>query len=62
MVGSGAGAYAAIPLGRHLSLPLHVDVLAPLRRTEFVFKNEPGRVFQAPAVGVRIGLGVELHF
>jgi hypothetical protein len=27
-----------------------------------VFKNEPGRVFQAPAVGVRIGLGVELHF
>ena len=58
----GAGAYAAIPLGRHLSLPLHVDVLAPLRRTEFVFKNEPGRVFQAPAVGVRIGLGVELHF
>lgn len=58
----GAGAYAAIRLGSHFSLPLHVDVLAPLRRTEFVFKNEPGRVFQAPAVGVRIGLGVELHF
>ena len=58
----GAGADAAIRLGSHFSLPLHVDVLARLRRTEFVFKNEPGRVFQAPAVGVRIGLGVELHF
>jgi hypothetical protein len=58
----GAGAYAAIPLGPHFRIPLHVDVLAPLRRTEFVFKNEPGRVFQTPAVGVRISLGVELHF
>ena len=58
----GAGAYAAIPLGHHLSLALHADVLAPLRRTEFVFKNEPSRVFQAPAVGGRMSIGVELHF
>ncbi|HJX63694.1 MAG TPA: hypothetical protein VJ860_07045 [Polyangia bacterium] len=58
----GAGGYAAISLGRHLSLPLHLDVLAPLRRSEFVFKNEPKRVFQAPAVGVRMSAGIELHF
>jgi len=58
----GAGAYAAIQLDHHLSLPLHVDVLVPLGRPEFVFKHEPGRVFQAPAVGARISLGVELHF
>ena len=58
----GAGGYAAISLGRHLGLPLHLDVLAPLRRSEFVFKNEPKRVFQAPAVGVRMSAGIELHF
>ena len=58
----GAGAYAAIPLGPHFSLPLHVDVLAPLRRTEYVVKNVPSRVFKAPAVGVRLSTGIELHF
>jgi hypothetical protein len=58
----GAGAYVAFPLGSHFSLPLHVDVLAPLRRTEFVFQYEPQPVFQAPAVGGRISVGVELHF
>jgi hypothetical protein len=58
----GAGVYAAVSLGPHLSLPLHLDVLAPLRRSEFVFKNVPGRVFQAPVVGGRICAGIELHF
>ncbi len=58
----GAGGYAAISLGHHLDLPLHLDVLAPLRRSEFVFKNEPERVFQAPAVGVRVSAGIELRF
>jgi hypothetical protein len=58
----GAGGYAAVSLGHHLGLPLHVDVLAPLRRSEFVFKNEPNRVFQAPAVGVRVSAGIELRF
>jgi hypothetical protein len=57
----GAGVYAAIPLGPHLSLPLHLDVLAPLRRSEYVVKNV-GRVFQAPAVGGRLSAGLELHF
>ena len=58
----GAGAYAAIPLGPHLSLPLHLDVLAPLRRSEFVFRYVPTRVFQAPVVGARLSAGIELHF
>ena len=58
----GAGAYAAIPLGPHLSLPLHLDVVAPLLRPEFVFKNVPNRVFQAPVVGARMSAGVEFHF
>ncbi len=62
----GAGLYASIPLGHHLSLPLHADVLAPLRRPEFVFKDDAGRVtsqvFQAPPAGVRISAGVELSF
>ena len=58
----GAGAYAAVPLGRHLSLPLHLDVVAPLLRPEFVFRNVPTRVFQAPAVGGRISAGIEFHF
>jgi len=58
----GAGGYAAVSLGHHLSLPLHLDVLAPLRRSQFVFKNEPQVVFQAPAVGVRMSAGIELNF
>ena len=58
----GGGVYAAVSLGHHLSLPLHLDVLAPLRRSEFVFKGVPGRVFQAPVVGGRISVGIELHF
>jgi hypothetical protein len=58
----GAGGYAAISLGHHISLPLHIDVLAPLRRSQFVFKNEPQVVFQAPAVGVRMSVGIELIF
>jgi hypothetical protein len=58
----GAGAYAAIPLGPHLSLPLHLDVVAPLLRPEFVFKNVPNRVLQAPVVGARMSAGVEFHF
>ena len=58
----GAGGYAAASLGRHLSFPVHLDVLAPLRRSEFVFKNEPTRVFQAPPAGVRMSAGIELRF
>jgi hypothetical protein len=58
----GAGAYAAIPLGPHFSLPLHLDVVAPLLRPEFVFKNVPNRVFQAPVVGARMSSGIEFHF
>jgi hypothetical protein len=61
-VAMGAGGYAAISLGPHWSVPLHLDVLAPLARPEFVFTNVPSRVFQAPPVGVRVSAGVELHF
>ena len=59
----GAGGYAAISLGSRWSVPLHLDVLAPLLRREFVFNAAvPSRVFQAPAVGVRVNVGVELRF
>ena len=58
----GAGGYAVISLGRHWSVPLHLDVLAPVQRPEFVFNNVPDRVFQAPAVGVRASVGIELRF
>jgi hypothetical protein len=62
----GAGVYAALPLRPYLSLPVHLDMLAPLQRNEFVFKDGPGnvtgRVFKAPVLGLRITLGIELHF
>jgi hypothetical protein len=58
----GAGGYAAISLGPRWSVPLHLDILAPLLRPEFVFKNVPSRVFQAPVVGVRVSAGIELRF
>lgn len=58
----GAGGYAAIALGRHWAIPVHVDVLAPLRRPQFVIREVEGTVFQAPAVGVRLAGGVEWRF
>jgi hypothetical protein len=58
----GAGGYAAISIGPHWSVPLHLDVLSPLLRREFVFKNVPNRVFQAPVVGTRVSAGIELRF
>jgi len=62
----GGGLYASLPLRHRLSLPLHLDVLAPLRRSEFVFKDETGkvtsRVFQAPVAGGRLSAGIELSF
>ena len=59
----GAGGYAAISFASRWSVPLHVDILAPILRPEFVFKNMPaGHVFQAPVVGVRVNAGIELRF
>jgi len=59
----GAGGYAAISLGSHWIVPLHLDVLAPILRPEFMFTNVPdSRVFQAPAVGARVNAGIELCF
>ena len=58
----GAGGYASIPLGARIHLPLHLDVLAPLIRSEYVFKDARGRVYQAPAVGIRLRVGIEVRF
>jgi hypothetical protein len=62
----GAGGYAAIPLSRRWAIPTHLDVLLPLRRSEYVFRDSQGqvsaRVFKAAAVGVRVSVGVELRF
>jgi hypothetical protein len=58
----GAGGYAAIALGPHLAIPVHVDVLAPLRRPRYVIKDMDGTVFQASAVGVRLVAGIEWRF
>jgi hypothetical protein len=59
----GAGGYAAIFLSSRWSVPLHLDVLAPVLRPEFVFKSvTASRVFQAPVVGVRVNAGIELRF
>jgi hypothetical protein len=59
---TGAGGYAAIALGRHWYVPLHLDILAPIRRPEFVFNNVPDRVFQVPSLGARASVGIELRF
>lgn len=58
----GAGGYAALALGPHRAIPLHVDVLAPLRRPEYVIREVEGTVFQAPTVGARVLAGIEWRF
>jgi hypothetical protein len=61
-VALGAGGYVAIALGSHVNIPIHIDVLAPLLRPEYVFKDVEGRVYQAPPVGARIHAGVAWRF
>ena len=62
----GAGGYAVIPFARGWAIPLHLDALAPPRRSEYVFRDSQGqvsaRVFKAAPLGVRVSAGVELHF
>jgi hypothetical protein len=59
---AGAGAFAAVPLGARVSVPLHVDALASFVRPDFVFRNVEGVVFRAPLLGLRATVGVEVHF
>lgn len=58
----GAGGYVVIALGRHLAIPLHLDVMAPLLRPRYIIKDVEGTVFQAPALGVRLIGGLEWRF
>lgn len=62
----GAGGYAVIPLARRWAVPIHLDALLPLRRSEYVFRDTQGnvsaRVFKAAPLGVRVSAGVELRF
>jgi hypothetical protein len=62
----GAGAYAAIQVTRRWAIPIHLDALLPLRRSEYAFRDSQGnltaRVFKAAPVGVRVSGGVELRF
>jgi hypothetical protein len=58
----GGGAYAAIAMGRHLAIPLHLDVLAPLLRPRYVINDIKGTVYQAPAVGGRLTAGIAWRF
>jgi hypothetical protein len=62
----GAGGFAAIPLARRWAVPIHLDALVPLHRSEYVFRDSQGnvsaRVFRAAPVGVRVSAGIELRF
>jgi hypothetical protein len=62
----GAGGYAVVPLSRRWAIPVHLDALLPLRRSEYVFRDSGGqvsaRVYKAAPVGVRVSAGLELHF
>jgi hypothetical protein len=47
----GAGGYAAVSLSHRWSIPVHVAVLVPLVRPEYIFKDVPDWVFQAAPLG-----------
>jgi hypothetical protein len=63
---AGAGGYAVVPLARQWAIPVHLDVLLPLHRSEYVFRDGQGNVsahvFKAALMGIRVSAGVELHF
>jgi hypothetical protein len=58
----GAGGYLWFAVGHHLLLVLQADALVPIWRPEYVFRNLPGVVFRAPAVGGRFLAGIAWRF
>ncbi len=58
----GAGGYLSFAVGRHLLALLQADAMVPVWRPEYVFRDLPGVVYQAPAVGGRLLVGVAWRF
>lgn len=57
----GGGGYLSLAMGR-LYGSLELDVLFPLYRPSYVFRDLPGVVFQAPAAGLRALAGLGWRF
>jgi len=58
----GGGGYLAIALTPRLQIPLHLAILAPLRRPEYVIEGVNARVYQASPVGVRVRAAMAWRF
>ncbi len=60
-VAAGAGAFIAWHVSPRLTIPLRLEAVFPLTRSQFVLENV-GEVFQTAPVSGRATLGGELHF
>lgn len=58
----GAGGYLSVAVGRHLRGSVEADILFPMYRPEYVFRELPGVAFKAPGVGGRALVGMGWRF
>ena len=59
---AGAAAYGTLSLGAHVDLLARADLVVPILRSTFLFRNVDGPVFQPSLLSLRTGAGVEYRF
>jgi hypothetical protein len=61
---AGAGGFlaAALDAGRAWSLPVHLDLLVPLQRPDFVIQNVGPAVYRPSPLAARASVGVAFRF
>ena len=58
----GAGGVMGIKAGTWLRFPVHLDAIAPVLRSGFVFRNVQSPILRSWRVGVRLAVSAELQF
>jgi hypothetical protein len=60
--GLGAGGFVALKTNAWLSILVHADAVAPLRRPNFKFNNVTQPIYRSPPIGGRLAVGIEARF
>jgi hypothetical protein len=60
--GAGGIAVAKLDASGHWSLPVHLDLLVPLERRDFVIQNVPGVVYHPSSVAGRAAVELAYRF
>ncbi len=58
----GGGALGAVRLDDRWVIPLHLDLLVPLDRRDFMVQNVTGAIYQTASLAERLAMGLEYRF